>query len=421
MISLFEDLGFEENLAAVLGNVVGVLMLATIFLLIPIFTIWVERKVAARFQNRVGPNRVGPYGLLQSFPDVLKLATKEIIFPKNVDRIPFLLSPILMVASVVLIVAVVPIAPTIIGTDLSIGALYFISVSSLATIAVVMAGWGSNNKYALLGAFRTVAQLISYEIPLVFTLLIPVMIVGTMELQTIVEWQGQYYMIFFYAPTAALVFLLSNVAEIGRSPFDLIEAESELVAGYMIEYSGMAFAMFYLAEFLHAFLISMLFAVLFLGGWQGPFVAEGPEVVGAILGIGYLTIKTFAVYFVTLWVRMTLPRFRIDHLMAFNWKFLVPLSVAHLLVTAGFWSAMGEPTATGGWFTRMIEELPRMVVMFASSVFIGIVSLRLLRDYGDQERERLAQITAVVEAKQYPVAHGGVGLESDVIVVGGGD
>lgn len=415
MISLFEDIGFEESLAAVLGNVVGVLILATIFLLIPIFTIWVERKVAARFQNRVGPNRVGPYGLLQSFPDVLKLATKEIIFPKNVDRIPFLLSPILMVASVVLIVAVVPIAPTIIGTDLSIGALYFISVSSLATIAVVMAGWGSNNKYALLGAFRTVAQLISYEIPLVFTLLIPVLIVGTMEMQTIVEFQDTYYII-FYAPTAAIIFLLSNVAEIGRSPFDLIEAESELVAGYMIEYSGMAFAMFYLAEFLHAFLISMLFAVLFLGGWQGPLAEQVP-----VLGIVWLAGKTFAVYFLTLWVRMTLPRFRIDHLMAFNWKFLVPLSVLHLLVTAGFWSAMGAPELSGGWLERMIEELPRMVVMLVSSIVVGWVGLRLLRNYGEQERERLQQITAVVETKQYPVAHSGVGLESDVIVVGGGD
>ena len=415
MISIFEELGFEESLAALLGNVVGALILATIFLLIPIFTIWVERKVAARFQNRVGPNRVGPYGLLQSFPDVVKLAGKEIIFPRNVDTVPFLLAPILMVASVVLISAVIPMAPTIIGTDLSIGALYFISVSSLATIGVVMAGWGSNNKYALLGAFRTVAQLISYEIPLVFTLLIPVLLVGSMSMQTIVEFQDTYW-ILLYAPAAAVIFLLSNIAEIGRSPFDLVEAESELIAGYMIEYSGMPFAMFYLAEFLHAFLVAVIFSVLFLGGWQGPFVGDLP-----VLGILYLSAKSFLVYFVMLWVRMTLPRFRIDHLMAFNWKFLVPLSVLHLLVTAGVWSAMPATDLDGLWVENIIAELPRMLVSLLSSVFIAWVALRLLRNYTDEERERIAELTAVVESKQYPVAYAGKGLESDVIVVGGGD
>lgn len=413
MISLFESLGFSDGLAAFLGNFVGAAILATIFLLTPIFTIWVERKVAARFQNRIGPNRVGPYGLLQSIPDVLKLATKEIIYPKNVDRIPFLLAPILMVASIVLIVVVIPLAPTIVGTDLSIGALYFVSVSSLATIGVVMAGWGSNNKYALLGAFRTVAQLISYEIPLVFTLLIPVVLVGSMSMQTIVQFQATYW-ILLYAPTAAIIFLLSNVAEIGRSPFDLIEAESELVAGFMIEYSGMAFAMFYLAEFLHAFLVAMIFAVLFLGGWQGPFAEELP-----VLGIGYLIAKTFLVYFIMLWVRMTLPRFRIDHLMAFNWKFLVPVSVVHLLVTAGIWSALGTPDLSGGLFSRWIAELPRLALAFGSSILIGYVSLRLLANHAETANQRLEAMTALVETKQYPVAHAGDGVQSQAIVVGG--
>lgn len=415
VIGIFEDLGFDKDLAAVLGNVVGVIILATIFLLAPIFTIWVERKVAARFQNRIGPNRVGPYGILQSFPDVLKLLGKEIILPRNVDRIPFLLAPIIMVASVVMIVAVVPLAPTIIGTDLSIGALYFVSVSSLATIAVVMAGWGSNNKYALLGAFRTVAQLISYEIPLVFTLLIPVLLVGSMSMQTIVEFQSHYW-ILLYAPTAAVIFLVSNIAEIGRAPFDLIEAESELIAGYMIEYSGMAFAMFYLAEFLHAFLVAMLFSVLFLGGWQGPLVNELP-----VLGIVYLSAKTFGVYFAMLWVRMTLPRFRIDHLMAFNWKFLVPVSVFHLLVTAGIWSAFPEPDLSGSFVSRLGAEFPRMFVSLVSSVLIAVVSLRLLSQYATQERQRLNQMTAMVEHKEYPVATTGQGAQSNAIVVGSGD
>ncbi|PJF44489.1 MAG: NADH-quinone oxidoreductase subunit NuoH [Phototrophicales bacterium] len=414
MVGIFEDLGFEAGLAAVLGNLVGVVVLATVFLLLPIFTIWVERKVAARFQNRIGPNRVGPYGILQSFPDVVKLLGKELILPRNVDKIPYLLSPIIMVAAVVLIVAVIPLAPTIIGTDLSIGALYFVSVGSLTTIAIVMAGWGSNNKYALLGAFRTVAQLISYEIPLVFSLLIPILLVGSLSMQTIVEFQDTYWII-FYVPTAAVIFLVSNIAEIGRAPFDLIEAESELIAGYMIEYSGMAFAMFYLAEFLHAFLVAVIFSVLFLGGWQGPLAQDVP-----VLGIAYLTIKSFIVYFAMLWVRMTLPRFRIDHLMAFNWKFLVPVSIVHVLVTAGIWSALPEPDLSGGWFARLGEEFPRMALNLVASVVIAVVSLRLLRQYAEQERQRLSEVTAMVEHKQYPLATTGQGAQSNVIVVGTG-
>ena len=214
---LLKDAGLSDGLANTLGIYISALLLATVFLLLPIFTIWVERKVAARFQNRVGPNRVGPFGLLQSIPDVVKLLGKELIFPRNVDRMPYLLSPILMVVSVIMMVAVVPLGPNIIGTDLSIGALYFIAISSLATIGVVMAGWGSNNKYALLGAFRTVAQLISYEIPLVFTLLVPVMLAGTMSMQNIVDFQGTNYWVFFYAPAAFVIFVLSNLGEVGRS------------------------------------------------------------------------------------------------------------------------------------------------------------------------------------------------------------
>jgi NADH-quinone oxidoreductase subunit H len=383
MKDILTDLGFGNDLAGVLGNVLGAAILATVFLLVPILTIWIERKVAARFQNRLGPNRTGPYGLLQSFADVVKLLGKELIFPKNVDMIPFMLAPIIMVVSVLMIIVVIPIAPTIIGSDLSIGALYFVSVSSLATIAVVMAGWSSNNKYALLGAVRTVAQLISYEIPLVFALLIPVLLVGTMSMQGIVEFQSTYWLI-FYAPLAAFLFLTSNLAEIGRSPFDLIEAESELVAGYMVEYSAMSFAMFYLAEFLHAFLVAVLFSVLFLGGWQGPFADSLP-----VLGIVYITTKAFLVYFVMLWVRMTLPRFRIDHLMAFNWKFLVPLSIINLLVVGFMWKLVPDAGASGNIFERVIEEFPRMAVMGVVSLAIGYIALYLLRQYAITQRQKL--------------------------------
>lgn len=409
MKDILLDLGFGDDLAGVLGNLLGAAILATIFLLIPLFTIWIERKGAARFQNRLGPNRTGPFGLLQNLADVVKLLGKELIFPKNVDTIPFVLSPVIMVVSVVMIIVVIPIAPTIIGSDLSIGALYFVSVSSLATIAVVMAGWSSNNKYALLGAVRTVAQLISYEIPLVFSLLVPVLIVGTMSMQGIVEFQSTYWLI-FYAPAAAVLFLTSNLAEIGRAPFDLIEAESELVAGYMVEYSAMAFAMFYLAEFLHAFLVGVLFSVLFLGGWQGPFVDSVPA-----LGIIYITAKSFFVYFVMLWVRMTLPRFRIDHLMAFNWKFLVPLSIANLLVVGFVWKLLPDPGASGNIFERVIEEFPRMIVMGGVSVALGLAALYLLRQYAIRQRQQLEAF-----AVHTPYAVATAPQPGIVVVTGGG-
>ena len=412
MKDILIDIGLSDSLAAVLGNVIGVVLLATVFLLVPIITIWIERKAAARFQNRLGPNRVGPFGLLQSLADVVKLLTKELILPKNVDLIPYMLAPILMVVSVILIVAVIPVTPTIIGSDLSIGALYFVAVSSLATIAVVMAGWGSNNKYALLGAFRTVAQLVSYEIPLVFSLLIPVMLVGTMSMQGITEFQGTSWLI-IYAPTAALIFLISNIAEIGRAPFDLIEAESELIAGYMIEYSAMGFAMFMLGEFLHAFLVAVLFSVLFLGGWQGPFVESVP-----ILGVVYLSAKTMLVYFAMLWIRVTVPRFRIDHLLAFNWKFLIPLSIAHLLLTGFLWKVVPDPQASGNVIARFIDEIPRMVIMGGSSLGLGIVSLIFLRNYTVQEREQFSEL---VSGQEYPLATTAQGAQSNVIVVSGGD
>lgn len=380
-----------DSVPLVVRLVVAAGVLATIFLLIPILTIWIERKVAARFQNRIGPNRTGPYGLLQSFADVIKLAGKEQIMPQYADKIPFLFAPILMVMAVIMIIAVIPLMPNYIGTDLSIGALYFVAISSLTTISVIMAGWASNNKYALLGAFRTVAQLISYEIPLIFSLLVPVFLAGTMSMVGIVEAQAEVdYWYIFLAPAGFAIFLFSSLAEIGRTPFDLIEAESELVAGYMIEYSAMPFAMFYLAEFLHAFLVGVISAVLFLGGWDGPFVEELP-----ILGVLYLSVKSFAVYFFTMWLRATLPRFRIDQLMAFNWKFLVPLSIANLLVASFIWEVLPAPGDS------LIENLPHFILMGGSSLIVMLVGLEFLRRAAVDARERTERL---LEEAQYPLA-----------------
>jgi NADH-quinone oxidoreductase subunit H len=310
-----------------LSTLTGVIVVASFGLLIVIFLIWVERKVAARFQDRLGPNRAGKYGLLQTFADMIKLITKEDITPANADKVVFNIAPVLSVVSVLLIWAVVPFAPTWIGTDINVGVLYVAAVGSFGILSILMAGWSSNNKYALLGAFRAVAQLISYEVPLLIMLLVPVLLSSSMGMVDIVSRQDTWFLV--VAPLAAMVFLISSIAEVGRTPFDLLEAESEIVAGFHTEYTGMKFGMFFAAEFLHIFTVGVLFAILFMGGWRGPGAEQFP-----LLGMVYLMAKSSVGYFIAIWMRSTLPRIRIDHMLSFNWKFLVPLSLVILIVTA---------------------------------------------------------------------------------------
>ncbi len=389
MVELLTDAGASQGLAEFITTIITVLVVATIPLLIPIFTIWLERKASARFQDRVGPNRVGPYGLLQSIADVLKLLTKEAITPRNADKVVFFIAPILMVISVVLIVAVIPVGENLAPADLSIGVLYIISVSSLGTIAILMAGWGSNNKYALLGAFRVMAQLVSYEVPMVLALLVPVMLSGTMRVNGIIDAQENIWF-FFYVPITALIFFISSTAEVGRQPFDLLEAESEIVAGFNIEYGGMQFAMLYLGEWLHAVLICVITALLFFGGWDGPGAEDAILTLPIInldlpiLGIVYLSIKSFLIYFVHMWVRFTVPRLRIDHLMSFNWKFLVPVSVFNLLFVAFAWKAMPQPDGSG-----LVDELPRALVVLAANVALAVAVFALIRNYARRERTKV--------------------------------
>jgi NADH-quinone oxidoreductase subunit H len=308
-------------------TLLGVIITASFGLVIVIFLIWLERKIAARFQDRLGPNRAGPYGLLQTFADMIKLITKEDVIPEKADKLTFNIAPILSVVAVLLIWAVVPFAPGWIGTDLNVGVLYIAAVGSFGILSILMAGWSSNNKYALLGAFRAVAQLISYEVPMLITLMVPVLLARDMGLMAIVDSQSLWYIAF--APISAVIFMVSSIAEVGRTPFDLIEAESEIVAGYHTEYTGMKFGMFFAAEFLHAFTIGVLFAILFLGGWRGPGAEQY-----RLLGVVYLMLKGLLGYFIVMWVRSTLPRIRIDHMLAFNWKFLTPVSLALLIMTA---------------------------------------------------------------------------------------
>jgi NADH-quinone oxidoreductase subunit H len=367
--TIIEFLNLPAGTTNVVINLIGVIIVATFGLLLVILLTWLERKVAARFQDRIGPNRAGPYGLLQAVADMIKLITKEDITPSGADKIAYNIAPLLSVVSVILIWAVIPFSSTWFGADINVGVLYIAAVGSFGVLAVLMAGWSSNNKYALLGAFRSVAQLISYEVPLFLALLIPVLLARTMGVNGIVQAQETWFV--FLAPLPALIFFISSLAEIGRTPFDLLEAESEIVAGFHIEYSGMKYGMFMAGEFLHAFTISVLTALMFFGGWRGP----GAEVY-PVLGLIYLMAKSFFFYFIVMWIRSTLPRIRIDHMLAFNWKFLTPLSLVLLIVTALIDKA----------FEANSLHLP---VLLGANLVILLATLQALRVAGRRSQKQL--------------------------------
>ncbi len=351
--------GLAEKFVTVISFTLGAAIVAIVGLTTVILLIWVERKLAGRIADRLGPNRAGPYGLLQPFADVIKIFTKEILTPDGADKVAFNIAPVLSVAAVLLIWAVIPFTGTAVGTDINVGILYIVAVGSFGIVAVIMAGWSSNNKFALLGAFRAVAQMVSYEVPMVLALMVPVLLSGSMGLTDIVASQGIWFL--FIAPLAALIFFISSMAEVGRAPFDLLEGESEIVAGFHIEYSGMAFGWFYVGEFLHVWTVGALFATLFLGGWRGPFAEAIP-----ILGVVWFYVKTFIGYFVITWVRLSMPRIRIDHMLSFNWKFLTPLALLVLVVTA-LLDKIFQMTAIEGWLYA--------VLMLAANLLVGWLTL----------------------------------------------
>ncbi len=297
-----------------------------------VFLIWVARKVIARMQDRLGPTNAGtpagPDAIFQTVADAIKILTKELVIPEGADRTVFIAAPMLVTAVAVAVWAVIPLGPGEFQVvDLEIGAFYVVAMSSLAPFAMIMAGWSSRNKYAEVGAFRAVSQIIGYEIPQTLALLVPVLLTGSLSLQKIIEAQRVPYIVL--APFAALVYFLATMAEVNRLPFELAEADSEIVAGYFTEYSGMMFGSFYLAEFINNLTASVLFSILFLGGWRGPGVDAVP-----LLGPVWLLVKAFLVFnFLNVfWAAM--PRLRIDQVLAFNWKFLVPLALLVLLTTA---------------------------------------------------------------------------------------
>lgn len=379
--SLLIGFGLQPPIAVFLLQLVGALLLGTAMLLLTFLLIWAERKIVARIQDRLGPNRVGPFGIFQTVADLLKLVTKELITPTGADLIPYNLAPLLAVMSVVGLWAVIPMAPSLLGADINVGVLYVISVGAIGTLGIMLAGMSSNNKYALLGAFRTVAVMVSYAVPMVLALLVPVLLSGSMGMQAIVEAQ-QPFAFLLLAPVATLIFFISSVAEVGRAPFDLLEAESEIVAGFHIEYSGLKFGMFFVAEFLHAFTISALTATLFFGGWRGPWAEQY-----TLLGLVYFILKTSVVYFVVIWLRGSFPRIRIDQMNAFNWKFITPLALASLIFTA-----VAEKVVVDFGLNRLIVHLA------ASGALIVLTGITL----GIYARTRRRQVEALKKVSRQP-------------------
>jgi len=283
--------------------------------------IWIERRGMARMQARLGPNRAGPFGLLQPVADAIKVLIKEDLIPANADKIVHWLAPVVAFVPVLMIFAVVPFRDGALLADLNIGILYVVAISSVSTVGVFMAGWGSNSKYSLLGAMRNVAAVVSYEIPLMLSVISVVLIAGSLSMNQIVMAQTIPFILL--QPLGFLLFFIAGCAEINRSPFDLMEADSELVAGFHTEYSGMKFALFYLVEYAEALAISAIITTLFLGGWRGPVLAPWL----------WFVLKVIIVFFVMVWTRTTLPRVRIDQLMALAWKFLFPLALINLIIT----------------------------------------------------------------------------------------
>lgn len=365
-------LGVPSWLASLVVQLVGVVVLVSIMMVVDIGLVWVERKVVARFQDRLGPNRVGPFGMIQPLADIIKLLIKEDITPDGADRVVYNLAPIMSMMSVLLLWAIVPLAPVILGVDLNVGALYIVAAGAIGTLSIIMAGWASNNKYALIGAFRQVAVLVSFEVPMIATLLIPTILAGSMGMNAIIQAQTVWYILL--APLAAIIFMIATIAELGRAPFDMNEAESEIVAGFHIEYTGMKFGLFYAGELLHTFTFGGFWAILFFGGYR----FFGLERLGPIVAAAILMGKALFGYWVIMWVRYTVMRIRIDHMLAFNWKFLTPLAFTLLMVTA----------LLHAWL-RELSTLVYTAGLLISNVVLGLIVVQILRGLSQRERARV--------------------------------
>ena len=346
-------------LVIALGILLSTVPLVAIFPACFAITTWLERKGLARIQNRIGPNRAGWFGLLQPMADGIKMLLKEDIVPQTSDRLAHFLAPVLLLIPAFTVLSVLPFSRNMIPAAADTGVILFFALGSISTLPVFMAGWSSHNKYSLLGGMRAIAQMVSYEIPLVLSTLTVVMLTGSLNTVKIVEFQqvthwiegsnpalqilGQVLKWNVFTPwgfTGFLIFFISSLAEINRCPFDLPEADSEIVAGHLTEYSGFKYALFFMGEYVSAFAISGLAVTLFLGGWSGPNIrpwwSEDPRAL-LIPGFVWFFLKMFALILIMIWIRGTLPRLRVDHLMAFAWKFLMPLALINIFIAGAYY------------------------------------------------------------------------------------
>ncbi len=309
------------SLLSVAGYLVGI---AALVGLNAVILVWLERKVAGHMQFRLGPMEVGPHGILQTLADGIKLVSKQLVIPDEADKPLFLLAPIVSLVPIFAAMVPLPFSETVQAWELNIGLLLIIALGLLNTLGILLAGWGSNNKYALLGGARAVAQILAYKIPLLICVMTIIMMTGSYSLRDIaIAQQGGWNVL--YQPLLFIVYIITVTLETNRSPFDFSEAESELVAGFHTEYSGMGFSLFFLAEYSYMFIAAGLATVLFLGGWQGPWLP----------GVVWTLIKIYSIIFLMMWFRWTFPRVRIDQMLSFGWKILLPISLVNFIITAG--------------------------------------------------------------------------------------
>lgn len=381
--------GFSSRWVDIVRYALGSLLLVMIPFAAAIILIWVARKFIARIQDRLGPNNsgtwAGPYALFQTIADAIKILTKELVVPEGADRLIFVLAPILVLAAALVVWMVIPFGPAgMQGVDLDIGIFYVVVITPFTLFSMIMAGWSSRNKFADLGTFRAVSQIVSYEVPQALSLLAPVMLTGSLRMQRIVEVQQVPFILAL--PLPALIYFLSMTAEVGRLPFEQAEADAEIVAGYFTEYSGMMFGSFYLAEFINNFSVSLVYAVLFLGGWRGPWVSSVP-----VLGAVWLVLKALVVFLVLMLFWGSMPRMRVDQILAFNWKFLVPLALVTLIAVA-----VVDKTAVTLGVTTVGERafwllLTNLVIGGVTVLLLTLAKRRLLRER---------------DTRRFPVIHG---------------
>jgi NADH-quinone oxidoreductase subunit H len=323
-----------DALVAILRALVFVVIAYAVVFVAALVNILFERRALAFMQDRLGPNRTGPQGVLQSIADAFKMMGKEDFRPALADPYLFTLAPILVMVGAVAVQLVLPYTGGMTATSLDVGLIFIVAITSFTTLAILLGGWSSHNKYSLVGALRSAAQMISYEIPMILGLLVVAMAVGSLRISVVVASQADYRWTAFYAPFTFLIFYIASIAELNRGPFDLPESESELVSGYGTEYSGMRFGMFFLNEYAGMTIMSMVAVTLFFGGWLGPF-SDALVVWGVSwIGLVWFILKTYVLVFALVWIRLSLPRLQVDQLMSFAWKILIPLGLLNILASS---------------------------------------------------------------------------------------